>query len=107
MNLTPQKNLCLITRKEECMTQATVQQMDEAMQNAALKQQERRCRICKCTERNACRVERTIRGKKVITGCAWIEENLCDSPSCLRKAGFTDLGTAAMLAAGWDEEALL
>jgi hypothetical protein len=52
-------------------------------------------------------VERTIRGKKVITGCAWIEENLCDSPSCLKQAGFTDLGTAAIMAAAWDEEVLL
>ena len=88
------------------MTQTNVEQMDDAIRSAALRLQERRCRICKCTEENACRVERLIRGRKVITGCSWVEENLCDNPICLKKAGYTDLAAAALTTAAYDEEIL-
>jgi len=86
------------------MTQPIVEEMDEAIRQGASRLEERHCRICGCTEENACQVERTVAGKKVITGCAWVDYDLCDSPSCLQRAGFSELAATAVIAAAKQEE---
>ena len=41
-----------------------------------------RCRECGCTEFNACRL-----GHAGET-CAWVEQDLCNAPPCLKRAGY-------------------
>lgn len=41
----------------------------------------RRCRICGCSEYNAC-----------TPPCAWIEADLCSALPCMRKAGYKRIG---------------
>lgn len=44
----------------------------------AAKAKERSCRICGCTEFNACI---TPKGP-----CSWVEVDLCSNPKCISKA---------------------
>jgi len=44
---------------------------------------ERRCRICGCTEGQACETEAGT--------CTWVEWDLCSNPACLEAAGYEDV----------------
>lgn len=46
---------------------------------------EKKCRVCGCTTEKGCELAREY-------NCSWVdgEEDLCDNPECLRKAGYTE-----------------
>ncbi|HEY5412167.1 MAG TPA: hypothetical protein VIJ94_15715 [Caulobacteraceae bacterium] len=44
----------------------------------------RTCRVCGCTQHNACMVSKTE--TNWIGPCSWVAEDLCSNPDCLKAA---------------------
>lgn len=63
------------------------------LRGAAIRAQ-RKCRICGCTEANAC-VWREAGGVGADRHCAWVEYDLCDAPACLKAAELARAGGSA------------
>jgi hypothetical protein len=66
--------------------------------------EERRCRICGCTETTPCEIASPIADGEPLAGyyatrpCGWALLDLCDAPNCIASAGFELIGPGVLRA---------